>query len=135
MKFRDGLAQAGADIAFVINTIYYILVDKRTPWYVKVLCFFSLSYAFSPLDIIPDFIPVLGYLDDLFIIPAMFYLARKLTPAEVYVEAVSKASNSKIRNKKLFELVGTLLTLIFWVGFAGLLFFVFLRLLKGHRKL
>ena len=135
LKFRDKLARAGADITSSVNIIYYILVDKRTPWYVKLLCFFSLSYAFSPVDIIPDFIPVLGYLDDLFIIPAMFYLARRLTPKEVYVEAVSKASNFKIRNKKLFEFVGTLLTMVFWVGVAGLLIFVFLKLRKGHKKL
>ena len=49
--------------------IYLAAKDPRTPWYAKALVFFVVAHTFSPIDLIPDFIPVLGYLDDLIIVP------------------------------------------------------------------
>ncbi len=60
--------------------------DPRTPWYAKLLALTIAAYAASPIDLIPDFIPVLGYLDDLVLVPAGIWLVLRLIPAEVMAE-------------------------------------------------
>jgi uncharacterized membrane protein YkvA (DUF1232 family) len=65
--------------------------DRRTPWYAKAWTGLVLMYALSPIDLIPDFIPVLGYLDDLILIPAGIALALKMIPSVVMAEAREKA--------------------------------------------
>src|SRR5215216_7269233 len=67
--------------------IYIAARDPRTPWYVRALIFFVVAHTFSPIDLIPDFIPVLGYLDDLIITPGGIWLAVRLIPPEVLKEA------------------------------------------------
>ena len=62
------------------------LRDPRTPWYAKACGALTLLYALSPIDLIPDFIPVLGYLDDLIIVPFGLWLARRLIPPLVWEE-------------------------------------------------
>jgi uncharacterized membrane protein YkvA (DUF1232 family) len=74
--------------------VYLATKDPRTPWYAKAIAFLTIAYAFSPIDLIPDFIPVLGYLDDLFIVPAGIALAVRLIPPEVLAEARAKATTS-----------------------------------------
>lgn len=71
--------------------LYLACRDPRTPWYAKTLAAAVAAYAFSPIDLIPDFIPVLGYLDDLIIVPAGIVLAVKLIPAPVMAEARERA--------------------------------------------
>jgi len=72
--------------------IYIVARDPRTPWYVKALIFFVVAHTFSPIDLIPDFIPVLGYLDDLIITPGGIWLAVRLIPPEVLEEARAMAA-------------------------------------------
>ena len=60
--------------------------DPRTPWIAKVVALATAAYAFSPIDLIPDFVPVLGYLDDLILVPAGLWLAMRLIPAEILAE-------------------------------------------------
>ncbi len=67
------------------------LGDKRVPWYAKALAGAVVAYAVSPIDLIPDFIPVLGLLDDIIIIPAGMYLVFRLVPAEVMAECRARA--------------------------------------------
>ena len=71
--------------------LYLAYSDPRVPWYAKVVCACIVGYVLSPIDLIPDFIPVLGYLDDLIIVPAGLTLAIKLIPEEVMSECRSKA--------------------------------------------
>jgi len=66
---------------------------KETPVAAKILAGLTIAYALSPIDLIPDFIPVLGYLDDLIILPLMVALTIKLIPAEVFVECRKEAEN------------------------------------------
>jgi uncharacterized membrane protein YkvA (DUF1232 family) len=66
-----------------VLALYYAIHDPRTPWTAKLLPWFALAYALSPLDLIPDFIPVLGFLDDMLLLPALLWIAVKLIPAEV----------------------------------------------------
>ncbi len=73
--------------------LYLAFKDNRTPWYVKVLICIVISYALSPIDLIPDFIPILGYLDDLILVPAGIALAIKLIPADIVLDCKEKQNN------------------------------------------
>ena len=66
-----------------LPAVFLALKRKDTPWTAKALAALTIGYALSPIDLIPDFIPVLGYLDDLIILPAMVALTVRLIPAEV----------------------------------------------------
>ncbi len=68
----------------VLGVVYR---DPRTPWYAKAVIFLVIAHSLSPIDIIPDFIPVLGYLDDLILIPLGIALAVKLVPPQIFTEA------------------------------------------------
>lgn len=65
-----------------------------TPWYAKAIAGLTLAYALSPIDLIPDFIPVLGHLDDLIIVPAGMWLSVALIPAAVWTQCKQKAAGS-----------------------------------------
>jgi uncharacterized membrane protein YkvA (DUF1232 family) len=71
--------------------IYLACKDPRVPWYTRVFAGFVVAYAFSPLDLIPDFIPILGYLDDLVLVPLGIILVLKMIPPAVLVECRQKA--------------------------------------------
>lgn len=72
--------------------LYYASRDPRVPWYAKAWAGLVVAYALSPLDLIPDFIPVLGYLDDLLLIPLGISLALKMVPADVLAECRARAA-------------------------------------------
>jgi uncharacterized membrane protein YkvA (DUF1232 family) len=98
--------------------VYLAAKDPRTPWYAKAVAFITIAYAFSPIDLIPDFVPILGYLDDLILVPAGIALAVRLIPAEVLAEARDKVAGSGLERG-----VG-------YVG-AGLIIFVWIVILIG----
>ena len=83
--------------------------DKRTPWYAKVLIVIILAYALSPIDLIPDFIPVLGYLDDIILLPIGIYLAIKLIPVEVMEECEIRAQDYQWNKKHSWIAAGIIL--------------------------
>jgi uncharacterized membrane protein YkvA (DUF1232 family) len=72
-------------------TLWFVARHPRTPWYAKLLAALVAAYAFSPIDLIPDFIPVLGYLDDVLIVPLGIALSLRFVPAEVLREARASA--------------------------------------------
>ena len=78
---RDGLA------------LWFAWRDPATPWPVKALCWFVVAYALSPIDLIPDFIPVLGFLDDALLLPGLIWLALRLLPPEVLARSREKAEH------------------------------------------
>jgi uncharacterized membrane protein YkvA (DUF1232 family) len=63
-----------------------LYTDSRTPKITKILLWIAIGYALSPIDLIPDFIPVIGYLDDIIIVPLLLYIAIKSVPKDVYIE-------------------------------------------------
>lgn len=69
-----------------VHAVYLAARDPRTPWYAKALALCVAGYALSPIDLIPDFIPVLGYLDDAIIVPLGILAVVKMIPPEVMVE-------------------------------------------------
>jgi uncharacterized membrane protein YkvA (DUF1232 family) len=81
-----------------IFVLYLAYKDPRVPWYAKVVAICVVAYAFSPIDLIPDFIPVLGYLDDLIIVPLGVALALRLVPKQILDEYREQAE--ELRKKK-----------------------------------
>lgn len=75
-----------------VHAIYFAARDPRTPWYAKALAVCVAGYALSPIDLIPDFIPVLGYLDDVVIVPLGILAVVKLIPQDVIVESRAAAA-------------------------------------------
>ena len=69
------------------------LKDKKTPWYAKLFAALTVAYALSPIDLIPDFIPILGYLDDLIILPSLVALTIKFIPKDVFDEYRTQAKD------------------------------------------
>lgn len=78
-------------------TAWYAARDPRTPWFVRALALVVAAYAFSPIDLVPDFIPVLGYLDDLILVPLGIALVLRLLPAEVKTAARARAQAEAAR--------------------------------------
>lgn len=74
-----------------LMALYLAYRDRRTPWYARLFAGLVVAYAFSPIDLIPDMIPVLGYLDDLILVPLGITLALKMIPSEVMKEARQQA--------------------------------------------
>jgi len=72
--------------------VYLACRDPRVPWYGRMLAACIVGYAFSPIDLIPDFVPVLGYLDDLILIPLGIALLLKIIPSEVIAECRERAA-------------------------------------------
>lgn len=79
--------------------IYLACKDPRVPWYAKVLAACVVAYAFSPIDLIPDFIPVLGYLDDLILVPLGIILVLRMLPADILTECRGKAEATMAQTK------------------------------------
>lgn len=80
-----------------IHALYLASRDPRVPWYAKALAIVVAGYAISPIDLIPDFIPVLGYLDDVILLPIGIYFVVKLIPPEIMAEhrALAEAANER----------------------------------------
>ena len=76
-----------------VPAVFLALKDKKTPWYAKLFAVLTVAYALSPIDFIPDFIPILGYLDDLIILPLLVALTTKFIPQEVFVEYRKQAQD------------------------------------------
>jgi uncharacterized membrane protein YkvA (DUF1232 family) len=96
-----------------VFVLYFANKDPRVPWYAKVFTACVVAYAFSPIDLIPDFIPVLGYLDDIIIVPLGIKLALKMIPNTVVKDCEEKAEELMVKGKPKNWLVGTLI-IIFW---------------------
>ncbi|WP_261134843.1 YkvA family protein [Bacillus sp. Marseille-Q3570] len=97
--------------------LYLSYKDNRTPWFAKVFTLCVVAYAFSPIDLIPDFIPLLGYLDDLILVPLGISLALKLIPTYIIEENRAKAVDIGRNGKPKNWFVGVIFILI-WVLLA-----------------
>lgn len=97
--------------------------DPRTPAGAKLVAGLTAAYALSPIDLIPDFIPVLGYLDDLLIVPAGIWLALRLIPPELMVELRAEA----VARDKPRSLAGAAAVVAIWLGAVALFGWLWLR--------
>jgi uncharacterized membrane protein YkvA (DUF1232 family) len=98
--------------------IFLAARDPRTPWYAKAIAALVAAYALSPIDLIPDFIPVLGYLDDLLIVPAGIWIAVRLVPAGLMDEFRATAARLETQPRSR---AGALLVVTAWLVAAGVL--------------
>jgi uncharacterized membrane protein YkvA (DUF1232 family) len=110
LKELKSCARALKNEAFAV---YLAAKDPRTPWYAKALIFFVVAHTFSPIDLIPDFIPILGYLDDLIITPGGLWLAVRLIPPEVLAEARTTAATRGF--DKRVGIVGAVVIIVVWI--------------------
>lgn len=107
-------------------TLWFAGKHSRTPWYAKALGVFVVAYALSPIDLIPDFIPVLGYVDDVLLLPALIWLAIRLLPPEVLAECRGQADEwMKTKGSKPRIRAGAFLVVALWLalGAAGWFWF------------
>ena len=91
-------------------TFYFALKDPRTPWYAKLTAALSIIYLVSPADLLPDIIPLAGYIDDIVIVPFLLHISNKLLPQEVRSIAEQKAI--KNRKKLLWIKIGIAILVI-----------------------
>lgn len=94
---REALKSIARRVKRDLMAVYFAARDPRTPWPVRLLALGVAAYALSPIDLIPDVIPVIGYLDDLILVPAGIWLVVKLIPREVLDDARHRASRSSLR--------------------------------------
>ncbi len=99
--------------------LYLAYRDPRTPWYARIFAAIVAGYAFSPIDLIPDFIPVLGYLDDLILVPFGIWLALKMIPPEVMAESRARAQEALANGKPVSRTAAVAIVAI-WLLLAAL---------------
>jgi len=102
-----------------VVALWLAMKHPDTPWYARVLAAAITAYALSPIDLIPDFIPVLGYVDDLIIVPAGVWLLLKIMPEHVLIECRAKSDKwFQQHGGKPRSIVGLAIVLMLW-GLAG----------------
>lgn len=106
-----------------VPAVFLALKHPETPWYAKVTAALTVAYALSPIDLVPDFIPVLGYLDDVLILPAMIALTVRWIPSEVFRQCRSEAEGLWANGKPKRWYYALPIVLI-WVLLIGLVIWV-----------
>jgi uncharacterized membrane protein YkvA (DUF1232 family) len=128
-SFIDGWKTRANQLKMEVYALYIAYKDRRTPWYAKVFAALVVGYAFSPIDLIPDPIPVLGYLDDLVLIPLGAYLAVKMIPAAVMADSRQKAREVMAQGKPVNKLAAVIIVFI-WIGLAVIVGMIAYRWIK-----
>jgi uncharacterized membrane protein YkvA (DUF1232 family) len=109
-----------------IFAIYLAYRDPRVPWYARIFAACVIGYAFSPIDLIPDPIPILGYLDDLILVPLGIALALKMIPAEVMAESRAKAIQ-RMDHSQPVNWVAAAVIVAIWICLAAAAVVVIMR--------
>ena len=115
----DRLKKWARDVKRDVFALYLAARDPRVPWYAKGLAALVAAYALSPIDIIPDFIPVLGYLDDLIILPLGIAAVVRLVPDEVMADLRLQAEERIFTRPR--SMVGAVLIVLLWLAAAAIL--------------
>ena len=120
MQIRDTLKSWARQLKRDGVTLWFAGQHPGTPWYAKALGWIVVAYALSPIDLVPDFIPVLGYLDDVLLLPGLIWLALRLLPANVLAECRSQAEDwMAARRKKPTSKAGAVLVVMVWLAVCG----------------
>jgi uncharacterized membrane protein YkvA (DUF1232 family) len=90
----DNWKRRAAELKTEVHALYLAIRDPRTPWMARLLAGLVLAYALSPIDLIPDFIPILGYLDDLILVPLGLALVIRLIPDQVLQDCRVRAASA-----------------------------------------
>jgi len=128
-SFLDIWKARARQLKIEVYALYLAYKDTRTPWYARIFAAVVVGYAFSPIDLIPDPIPILGYLDDLVLIPLGAYLAVKMIPAQVMDESRAKAKEVIAQGMPVNNVAAVVIVLI-WIGLAAAAGFFVYRWVK-----
>jgi len=128
-SFLDIWKARARQLKIEVYALYLAYKDTRTPWYARIFAAVVVGYAFSPIDLIPDPIPILGYLDDLVLIPLGAYLAVKMIPAQVMDESRAKAKEVIAQGMPVNKVAAVVIVLI-WIGLAAAAGFFVYRWVK-----
>ena len=109
--------------------LYLVYRDPRTPWHARLFAALVVGYAFSPIDLIPDFIPGLGYLDDLLLVPLGVLLALKMVPPAVWAESREMAREVLAAGKPVSRAAAVVIVMI-WLAIAAVGGIVMVRVLR-----
>ena len=128
MRLGERMRQVRREIPLQALTLYLACRDRATPWYAKAIAAATAAYAFSPIDLVPDFIPLLGQLDDLVLVPLGIAVARKLIPKDVLARCRAEAERrlakgtprSRLAAAAVVLLWALVLGVIAWRVIAGL---------------
>jgi uncharacterized membrane protein YkvA (DUF1232 family) len=112
-----------------VYALFLAYKHPRTPWYARIFTAVVVAYAFSPIDLIPDFIPVLGYLDDLVLVPLGVILAIRMIPKDVMEQSRLQARVEMTQGKRVSNLAALVIVLM-WIGLAILAGWLVYRALK-----
>ena len=101
-------------------TLWFAGKHPATPWYAKALGLFVVAYALSPIDLIPDFIPVLGYVDDVLLLPGLIFLTIRMLPTEVLADCRAQADAwMAAEGRKPISRVGAVAIVALWIAVAA----------------
>lgn len=126
MKFTQTLRQWARRIKRDGLTLWFAGRHPGTPWHAKALGIVVVAYALSPIDLIPDFIPVLGYLDDVLLLPGLIYVAIKLLPPQVLADCRAQAEAwLAAKAAKPSSRVGAVAVVLIWLGSAAGMWWTF----------
>ena len=117
MSWMKALQQRAQQLKTETLVLYLAARDPRTPWYAKLLVAGIVAYALSPIDLIPDFVPVLGYLDDLILIPLGIALAIKMIPEIVLMDC--RVCAQDLQTKPVSRVAG-LINVVIWLLLTAL---------------
>lgn len=117
-RMRDWARAIKKDVV----ALYIAARDPRVPWYVKLVAAAVAAYALSPIDLIPDFIPVLGYLDDVIIVPLGILLVVRMIPAPLMAEFREEAGR---RSKRPTSRMAMVAIIALWIGVLALTLWAF----------
>ena len=118
MNLKNQLKSWATQFKHYTLSVYFVARDPATPWFVRLLALLVAAYALSPIDLIPDFIPVIGYLDDLLILPLGIALVVRLTPPAIIEAAWAKAATQATRPVS-YGAAGIIV--VVWLGLGFLL--------------
>lgn len=129
-RFVEQWKQRARQLKAEVYALYVAYRDPRVPWYARAFAACVVGYAFSPIDLIPDPIPILGYLDDLVLIPVGIKLALSMIPAEVMTDSRERAQEI-IRQGKPVNRVAAIVIVAVWLVSAIAIIAVMVRVFGG----
>lgn len=111
-----GWKERARQLKMEAHALYLAYRDRRLPWYARLYAAFVVGYILSPIDLIPDFIPLVGYLDELLLVPVFVALARRMIPAEVLTEHRVTARAATPGTRKHW--IAAVVIVIVWIAIA-----------------
>lgn len=128
-RFIDRLKERARQLKIETYVLYFAYRDPRVPWYARLLVACVVGYAFSPIDLIPDFIPIIGYLDDLVLVPIGIKLALSMIPENVMIESREKAQETLRQGRPVNRLAAVIIIGV-WILLAASAIALLIRIFR-----